>query len=260
MRRLMAVALVTLVAAGVANAQGVLQPEYAGPVSEYVDTQPRDSYVYWEGTNSPYYMPMGNYGIFGIADDIRLGGPVNMTSFEVGWYSRITAALAPLTMEVSFYSYFTDNGGYPYIGAQYGPTFQITGLGTGRHSYGDPYAGYLGPTTVNVPGNPLWLPCGVWMEVGFYDSMGGLATFTGTYLASDWQAEVGITSFDYYFAMQPQGTVYGWYWNGGYTPTLPMTDPNWNPASNYQLGISVPEPLTLGLVALGGLLAVRRRR
>lgn len=263
MRRLMAVALVTLVAAGVANAQGVLQPEYAGPVTSYVDTQSRDSYAYWEGTPSVYYMPMGNYGYYGIADDIRLGGPTNMTSFEVGWISRITAPLAPLTMQVRFYSYFTDTyygyPGYPFMGAQYGPTFTITGLGTGRHTYGA--APYLGPTVVNVDGPPVWLPCNVWMEVGFYDNQGNLATFTGCYLAKDWQAEVGTTSHDYYFAMLQPGGAHGWFWNGGYTANLPMTDPNWNPASNFILGITaVPEPLTLGLVAIGGLLAVRRRR
>jgi hypothetical protein len=270
MRRLLAVALVTFMAAGVANAQGVLQSEWTGDQpAPYSDTQPRDAYAYWEGTPSPYFMPMGNYGFFGIADDIRFGGPqgsgnpINMTSFEVGWYSRITAALAPLTMEVRFYSYFTDAGpyygGYPFIGAQYGPTYTITGLGTGRHTYGDPPL-YDGPQVVTVDGPPVWLPCGTWMEVGFYDATGNLATWTGVYLANDWQAEVGVTSHDYYFGMLGPGSVGGWYWNGGYTPTLPMTDPNWNPASNFQLGISVPEPLTLGLVALGGLLAVRRRR
>jgi len=266
MRRLLAVALVTLVAASVANAQGVLQPTWTGDQpTAYSDTQSRDSYVYWEGTNSVYYFTPGNYGYYGTMDDIRLGGPTSMTSFEVGWYSHITAPLAPLSMEVRFYSYFTDTyqgyGGYPFAGAQYGPTFTLTGLGTGRHSYGDPLAGYLGPTTVNIDGPPLWLPCNVWMEIGFFNNQGGVATFSGAYLAKDFQAEVGITSHDYFGISAPLGnplTLYTWF--GGYTPNLPMTDPNWTPASNFQLGISVPEPLTLGLVALGGLLAVRRRR
>ena len=58
---------------------------------------------------------------------------------------------------------------------------------------------------------------------------------------------------------EPPG-VAGLSWFDGYTPDLPQTDPYWNPCANYCLGITVPEPLTLGLVALGGLLVIRRRR
>jgi len=246
MRRLMAMALVTLVAAGVANAQGVMDPQVGA--WNYTDTTVRDAYAYLESSNSPYFMPMGSYNYFGIADDIRFGAPVNATSFDVTWYSRITAAALPLTMEVNFYAYWTDNGGNIYIGDhQYGH-YVIEGLGTGGNV-----------TTVDINGR-MWLPCGVWMEVGFYDVNGNYATDTGVRLARDLGAEAGITSHDYYLAMLQPGSVGGLYWNGGYTPGLPMTDPNWNPASNYILGIQVPEPLTLGLVALGGLLAVRRRR
>ena len=188
MRRLLAIALVALMGASVASAQGVLEPSYAGDW-DYSSTTPRDSYVYLENTPSRYFMPMGNYGLFGIADDIQLGGQTNMTSFEVGWYSRITAPALPLTMEVNFYSYWTV-GNYIYFGEQYGPSFVVDGLGTGNQL-----------TQVTVDGPPVWLPCNVWMEVGFYDNLGNYAVDTGVNLADDWMAEVGITSHDYYMAM-----------------------------------------------------------
>jgi hypothetical protein len=242
----MAVALVTLVAAGAANAQAVLDAQFAD--WNYTTTTTRDTYAYLENSPSPYFMPMGNYNYFGVADDIRFVDPVNVTSFDVAYYSRITAFALPLKMEVNFYSYWTENGGYIYAGDHNWGHFEVEGLGTGSNT-----------VTVDVEG-AMWLPRGVWMEIGFYDTFGNYAVDTGVRLARDWGAEVGITSNDYYLGMLQPGLIGGLYWNGGYTPTLPMTDPNWNPASNYIIGISVPEPLTLGLVVLGGLLAVRRRR
>jgi hypothetical protein len=264
----MAAALVTLMAAGVAYAQQTAPVEYMGEAPEYVPSGPRDSYVYEESTVGRYFFSPGNVSTpqFGAADDIRFGAPVSMTSFEVGWYSRITFSAAPLTMEVRFYNYFTDD--YPFgpgtpwgMGTQYGPTFTITGLSTGRHMFGD-----LGPTVVTVDGPPVWLPCSVWMEVGFYDNTGAFAANTGWGLTADNVAETGISSNDYFsITSTPGNPWFGvpsglFFWFGGYTPTLPQTDPNYNPMSNFQAGIYVPEPLTLGLVALGGLLAVRRRR
>ena len=249
MKRLLAVALVTLVAAGAVNAQGVLDAEIAG--GDYTATSTRDAYAYLENTASNSFLPAGNYGYFGIADDIRFTGrnPINMTSFEVNYFSRITSVVLPLKMEVNFYSYWTNpTNGYIYMGDHNWGHFEVEGLGTGNHV-----------VTVDVNGR-TWLPGSVWMEVGFYDANGTYAVDTGVILAADKQAEVGNTSNDYYLIMAPPGNVGGLYWLGGYTPTLPMTDPNWNPAANYILGISVPEPLTLGLVALGGLLAIRRRR
>jgi hypothetical protein len=263
MRRLLVVALVTFMAAGVANAQQVIQPEPLGfPTDGYVPTQGRDTFAYLEDTLGNSFWPAGNYGYHGSLDDITFGSPTlaptHMTSFQVGWFSRITAGLTPLSMTVNFYSYFTDNyygyAGYPFVGAKYGPTFTVTGLGTGLH-YG------ATATVVDVGAPPVWLPCGTWMEIGFFDSLGNPAVDTGLLLANDWGAEAGNTSRDIFGLTAPLGNVLTAYaWFGGYTPTLPSSDPNWNPASNFLVGISVPEPLTLGLVAIGGLLAVRRRR
>ena len=247
MKRLLAVALVTLVAAGAVNAQAVLNAEIGD--AGYTATSERDAYAYLEDTSSVYFMPAGTYGYFGIADDVRFDAPINMTSFEVTYFSRADQSHTPFSMEVNFYSYWTNpTTGDIYKGDTNWGHFEVSGLGTGSHT-----------VTVDVAG-ATWLPAGVWMEVGFESFTGTALPDTGIRLARDLGAEVGQTSNDYYLMMNTPGDIAGLYWNGGYTPTLPMTDPNWNPASNYILGISVPEPLTLGLVALGGLLAVRRRR
>jgi len=170
MRRLMVVALVTVMAAGVANAQQAVQSTDLGFVPNYVPMGARDYDAYRESSLGNSFWPAGNYGYAGSLDDIRFGAPIHMSSFDVGWYSRITAGATPLTMKVNFYSYFTDVynypgygyvGGYPFMGAKYGPTFTITGLGTGLH-YG------ATATTVNIPGGGMYLPCSVWMEVGFF--------------------------------------------------------------------------------------------
>jgi hypothetical protein len=244
MKRLLAIALVTLMAAGAVNAQAVLDAQVGG--GAYVDTGPRDQYAYLEGSESPYFLPAGTYNFYGVADDIRFDAPISMRGFTVDYFSRITASALPLTMTVNFYSFYT-SGGYIYYGDTSWGSWTIDGLGTGNN-------------TVTVDTGPTYLPAGVWFEVGFTDVNGNFAVDTGVKLSSDWQAEVGITSNDYYFIMNSTGAPGGLYWFGGYTPTLPLTDPNWNPAANYVLSISIPEPLTLGLVALGGLLAVRRRR
>ena len=251
MKRLMVIGLVTCMAAGAAYAQ----PAVVSPATgewEYTPIAPRGPYAYLEDSWSNSYWPAGNYGYMGIADDIHLGAPIHMTDFHVTWYTRITAPLLPLTMDVCFYAYEEDELGCVYIGDKKYCHYTVTGLGTG-----------LNVTDVDVAG-PCWLPCNVWMEVCFRDNLGNPAIDTGVLLAADNLPEVGNASRDLFLVMNSCCTeppsVAGASWFGGYTPDLPGSDPYWTPCSNYTLGITVPEPLTLGLVALGGLLAIRRRR
>ena len=249
MKRLMVIGLVTCMAAGAANAQMVAQPVTGD--WEYTPIAPRGPYAYLEDTWSNSYMPAGNYGFMGVADDIHFGAPIHMTDFHVTWYSRITAPLTPLTMDVCFYAYDEVGNGIYIYDKKY-CHYTVTGLGTG-----------LNVTDVDVAG-PCWLPCDVWMQVCFRDVNGNPAVDTGVLLAADNVPEVGNPSYDFYLMMnsccEEPPSIAGLYWFGGYTPDLPGSDPYWNPCANYTLGVTVPEPLTLGLVALGGLLAIRRRR
>ena len=248
MKRLIVIGLVTCMAAGAVNAQMVVEPT-AGDW-EYSTVVPRGPWAYLEDTMSGYYWDPGGAGYDSMADDIHFfdgTAPIHMTDFHVAWYSRITAGLTPITMDVCFYAFEEDELGCVYIGNKKYAHYTVTGLGTG-----------LRVTDVDVSDHP-YLPCDVWMQVCFTDKNGNPAVDTGCLLAQDKLAEVGGTSKDIMLVMgdcctEPP-TVLGGSWFGGYETT-----PYWNPAANFLLGVTVPEPLTLGLVALGGLLAIRRRR
>ena len=146
MRRLMVIALVTCMAAGAANAQMVAEPLPTG--WEYTPTAPRGPYVYLENTPSqgdPWFMPAGNYGFMGVADDIHFGAPIHMTDFHVVWYSGLLSSDLPITMDVCFYAY-DEIDNFIFIGNEKYGHYTVTGLGTG-----------LNVTDVDVAG-PCWLP------------------------------------------------------------------------------------------------------
>ena len=244
MKRLLAIALVIGVAAVTANAQLTLTP-YQDQGWDYSNGFVRDlPCLYEENTNSGYYLPSsGNT----YSDDIHLdpyAGSYTIQGFDVAYHSRTTAANAPFDMTVNFYEMATDYTYGPLIG-----TYTVTGLGTGSWLVYRELG--VGEMTVAAGVSDIW------MEVAFTPIDGT----TGIQIAGDMVAEEGNPSADLFAAANPQGNFLGLSWFGGYTPLLPQSDPLWNPPGSFQMSLyGIPEPVTLGLVALGGLLAVRRRR
>ena len=241
MKRLVAIALVTCMASA---AYAQLQPVPIEAFSADWEYQTRQNAVYVESTQSGYFLPSsGNtYG-----DDIHLPPTGefcewDITGFDVVYFSRTTAANVPFNMTVNFY-----DGTTPWAFGPLVHTYTVTGLGTGAHQ------------VIVDWGESIIFPDNFYMEVAFTPIDGT----TGMSIAGDLGAEVGITSSDVFPVSNPQGNLLGFSWFGGYTPLLPITHSAWNPPGNFLLSIyghMVPEPVALGILALGGLLAVRRRR
>ena len=222
-----------------------MQPVPIEAFSADWDYQTRQPHIplYVESTQSGYFLPSsGNtYG-----DDIHLPPTGEhcfwyVNGFDVGYYSRVTAADVPFNMTVNFYDATAPWAFGPLI-----HTHTVTGLGTGAHLVAVDW-----DVGIDFPDN-------FYMEVAFTPIDGT----TGMLIAGDLGAEVGITSGDFFPVSNPQGNLLGFSSFGGYTPLLPITHSAWNPAGNFLLsiyGYCIPEPVALGVLALGGLLVVRRR-
>ena len=247
MKKLLAMAYLVC-AVGTADAQVGSAPSevHPGTTWEYQDT--RLNCLYKESTPSGYYLPSAGPSY---ADDIHLGQgppgtPWGISGLELWYHSRTTAANVPCSATVRFYA--NDSTDTTFSPLLY--SYTITGLGTGTHYvYGE--FGELVPLPAGV--NDLW------MEVTFTP----VDQTTGLLIAGDFQAEVGITSHDLFEEAYPPGNFSWPIWFGGYTPDLPNTNEYWNPPGNFLLGLygrSVPEPLALGLLALGGWLVLPRRQ
>jgi hypothetical protein len=243
MRKLLMIALVSCVAAVAANAQLMVTPYSELPEGALLGPRqgifPDDDYLYWENTDGLYFLPASTGNNYG--DDIHFAGGVTMTGWEFQYFSRTSTPeqYIPFNATVNFYPMDTFTGGSGALINSY----TVTGLGTGANL-----------VQMAVPGQAL--PAHVYMEVVF-DA--GVRATTGLLIAGDGDPEAGLPSWDIFPVYNPAGNLLGLSWFGGYTPDLPQTDPNYNPMGNFMIGI-VPEPVTLGLLVLGGLLAVRRRR
>jgi hypothetical protein len=207
-----------------------------------------------------------------------------MTGFDVGWFSADTnpAHVSQVTFTVSFY----DNpphgagGGGDYTG-YYHTVGTVTGVwvpqppvllqsytATTMSNYGANYTSWdLGDDLgeLDVPGMPVDL----WMGVKVSAMTDGGSENLGMMLCKDWSgpnpwgvinggAEYGHS--DWWWALD----IAGWqqYYNGPPTPTTgyPYYDAA-SPRGSFTYSIyGIPEPATLGLLALSGVAMIRRRR
>jgi hypothetical protein len=258
MRKFLALAMVLCVASA-ASAQ--MQPlPLEGDWSYQPTARAGDPFMYLETTPSGFWAPISTWGAFGgVADEIHLNKPWTLTGFDVPYIARVSPNQLPLTATVNFYNMDAGENLLPGAIAAY----TITGLGTSA-TYPP------GSNSYSISAQklaPVAMPADFWMEISITNNQGAIIapdpvhTGVGFLLAGDDVSEANGLSHDFFAAMTTKGNVGGYFWFGGYTPNLPPSDPNYNPMSNFLLGINgIPEPMTLGLVALGGLLVVRRRR
>ena len=253
------------------NAQPMLMTaEQATGELTYMGERTQDPYAYLENTNSLYYLPQRLNDGRSFADDIHNLGCCNnpdapdygyftMTGFDLAYVVSSVMHSETEAGELSMVVRFWEND--PNCNVIAGPlaSYHITGLATG---------GYYREWDISA--DPVMVPCGnLWFEVTFYkenlDPENPLDTHTnvaaGMYIAYDYYPEVGSRSHDWYMvfgshAKYGPGPILGLGWIGGYSPP-----PYWNPAGNFILSVrGTPEPISLALLALGGLVAVRRRR
>jgi hypothetical protein len=184
-----------------------------------------------------------------------------MTGFDVGWFSIDTNTTHVQTLTVNFY----DNpGGADYTGYNVGTVFvpdppallasytiQTPVLGRGAH-----FTEYALETAITMP-TDLWMGVTVALDD------------TGVMLCKDWS---GPNPWYFYNG----GAEYGhsdWWWAAGWSwsqyfngPPVPTTGAPYydaySPRGSFTYSIHgvLPEPATLGLLAISGLALIRRRR
>ena len=232
--------------------------------------------IYSETSSSGFFIPYGQNGILGVSDD--LPGAVSIfdtpgntpypgdkpawsiTGFNFQYTLRASLDQLPVTATVRFLGIgFAAN----FITAEYGKVV-INSLMTGTVVQSVTLA------------DKIVASKDVWMEIQFspVNDLGGTTRTEGVgwAIAADIHSEgapVMGNSEDILLITQglPAGSpVSGAPFFGGYTPILPTTDPNYTLPGNlifdvYGKGV-IPEPMTMGLMAMGltGLAALRRRR
>ena len=296
-RLLLSLVLVGLIALP-AMAQTPVSTQYLGPTITNHGTKDLDPPVFLENTyrNNGGWLNWWPYAGLPIRDDVgtvfsqgtkeNLNGnnmsfslpTFTMTGFDVGWYSIDTNTTHIQTLTVNFYDNpdGADYGGYsvgtvwvsvpPTLLQSYTVTaFNAPGANFTAFDITDDslYEGVGDTTGVDV----LLQPTDLWME-----AMVGIAN-TGIMMAKDWG-----TPNPWWTGGPPgsgPGSEYGhsdfwwagwgnWsqYWSGPPTPTsgAPYYDA-YNPSGSFTFSIyGIPEPATLGLLALSGLAMIRRRR
>lgn len=282
-RLLLSLAVVGLIALP-AMAQTPVSTQYTGPTISNHSTKDLDPPVFLEDTyrNNAGWLSWYPYAGLEFVDDIgtiyspgakEQANGTNMVSprttflmsgFDVGWYSLDTNTTHIQTMTVNFY----DNpGGADYTGYTVGTVFVpvpptllqsytvTSAVAAGAHFDAFDLVDDLAELDVVMP-TDLWMG----VSVALAD--------TGVMLSKDWSgpnpwyfinggAEFGHS--DWWWAA-------GWSWSQYYNgPPLPTTGAPYydaySPRGSFTYSIyGVPEPATLGLLALSGLAMIRRRR
>lgn len=177
-----------------------------------------------------------------IGDELILtqAGILEDVAFSI--YNSSAAGNGPLGM-VDVDLLFFDSSNGTYVG---GVTFAALDMFV--VAGGDLLPGYF--TTVyadGLAGLGIALPQNLLAVQVLYNPLGG-STALGTIMANP--PVVGSSTDDFYLdntVATPPGTNAGWYWFNG------------NPIANFYWGISIPEPASFGLLALGALAMLRRR-
>ena len=216
--------------------------------------------------------------------------PFLMTGFDVGWYSIDTNTTHVQVLTVNFY----DNpGGADSLAGYYAGTVWVPVAPTLLAGFTVTAGNFPGANFVDWDfdqdslGPDLVMPADLWMGVAV-----GLAD-TGVMLAKDWglpqpQYPVGHPQAGTFYPQwgwtggppgSGAGAEYGhsdWWWAAGWSwksyfngppirpdglvPGPPYYDA-YNPRGSFTYSIrGIPEPATLGLLALSGLAMIRRRR
>ena len=258
-RVILSLAIVGLVASG-AYAVDAVQP---APIAHFnvVGDSVRDLTlppIYLEDTLGTSYFPtLGNYG-----DDLHttysahplVTNPIavsniNLEGYDLGWYSADTdAGHGDHSFTVNFYANDPDDSTIDLTAPLFTHTFTEAGG-----------AGVTGiRNTVVEFDNPVMnLPADLWMYVQF----DAAHPKTGMLIAADWP----VNPFG---APSPTGSgaEYGFshWWFITATPGLTYFGPYvaaGDPPGNFLMSLyGTPEPATIGLLAMGGLALLRRRR
>jgi hypothetical protein len=272
-----------------AMAQTPVSTQYLGPTMSNHSTKALDPPVFLENTyrNNAGWLSWYPYpNPYEFVDDIGTifspGAKENlwgtnmsydlptftMTGFDVGWFSIDTNTTHIMTATVNFY----DNpGGADSLGYYVGtttvwvsvpPTLLHSYTVTAANTYGSHFSAF-DLVDDGLGGDIMGMPTDLWMGVITSDSDKGVM------LAKDWSgpnpwgpfvnggAEYGHS--DWWWAA---GWNWGSYYNG---PPLPTTGAPYydaySPRGSFTYSIyGIPEPATLGLLALSGLAMIRRRR
>jgi hypothetical protein len=251
---------------------------YTGPR----ETPGSTTAIYSETTSSGFFIPFTQNNILGVSDDLSgavsifdnpqnapgsVGGFDNpddwsITGFDFQYSLRASISQLPVTATVRFLGVGV---AVNFITAEYGKVV-INSLATGT---------IMQSVTLN---NKIVGPKNMWMEIQF-SPVTDLAATTRTEdvgwgIASDIHSEgasnpQGMGNSEDIFlitdGVAAGGAVNGASFFGGYTPILPTSDPNYTLPGNFLFSVygkKVPEPMTMGLMAMGltGIAALRRRR
>ena len=292
-RLLLSLVVVGLIAIpAMAQAPVAVQTQYTGPTITNHATKDLSPPVFLEDTyrNNAGWLSWYPYPDWEFIDDIgtifsqgakentwggNMAGDLpefTLTGFDVGWYSLDTNTAHVQTMTVNFY----DNpGGADYTGYTVGtvwvpdpPTLLQSYVVTTPNVRG---ANFTAFDLVDDLAEPdALMPTDLWMGVIMGDMPGGgIEDRTGVMLAKDWS---GPNPWYFYNG----GAEYGhsdWWWAAGWAgwqqyfngPPLPTTGTPYydaySPRGSFTYSIyGIPEPATLGLLALSGLAMIRRRR
>jgi hypothetical protein len=274
-----------------AMAQVPVTSQYTGPTFSNHATKALDPPVFLENTyrNNAGWLSWYPYSGLEFVDDIGTifsqGAKENtwgtnmsynlptftMTGFDVGWYSLSTNTTHVQVMTVNFY----DNpGGADYTGESVGtvyvpapPTLLASYTVSTQNVRGANFTAFdLGDDLMEPD---VVMPTDLWMGVALAD-LGAVSgeDRTGVMLCKDWS---GPNPWYFYNG----GAEYGhsdWWWAAGWNwkqyyngPPVPTTGAPYydaySPRGSFTYSIyGVPEPATLGLLALSGLAMIRRRR
>jgi hypothetical protein len=195
-----------------------------------------------------------------------------MTGFDVGWYSQDTNTGHFNTMTVTFYD---NTGGTDYTGESVGTVF-VPSPPTmlAQYTVNAPVTAGANFTAFDLVDDlgeaDIVMPTDLWMsvQVSAADYAGDGTNDYGVMIAKDWG---GPNPWYFYNGGAEYGHSDWWYlftynWKQYYLgPPVPSTGPPYydayNPKGSFTYSVyGIPEPATLGLLALSGLAMIRRRR